>query len=245
MALNSSNSATYETGLWQTIKEFLPGILKTLSVIGVVVLIFQTVTLFTSSSSPSWTFESDYVRDHNIRVGSQTSGIKVIYFFDLQCPACKQNDTNIETVQNNLQDRVEFVYRNFTLSSIHPYAKISANAAQAVARQDKAKYFEFKKEIFAVQNDLSPNKINEVTKKININYEQWDRARNSREIVNEVELDVKDAESLNNLPKSSVNGETRATGTPTTLIVKDSTVLDWWGGVRAPADQEASIKKFL
>jgi hypothetical protein len=234
----------YETSFWETLWEFIPGIVKSLAVVTLVFTIFQVISLGYSSQSNNNTTSDAWIPEYSVRVGPSDAKVTLVYFVDLQCPACKQNDPELQRVQDQYQDRVQFVYRHLPLD-IHAYAVLAARGAQAMAREGNDNYFEYKRQIFVSQTDLSPDKIQEVGRSLSQDFDQWNRLRNSRSIDQEVQQD-KNFIQNRTLPPSSLNNQaTRTTGTPTSIILKNDEVVDWWSGGLSSQEQSNILEKHL
>lgn len=228
-----------EDSLFETIWEFLPGILKAFSIVGVIALLFQIIGI--SSQSDGYQFAKSFARDYNVKVGKAESAVKVIYFFDLQCPGCKGNDPILTEVREKYKDRIQFVYRNFPLS-IHTFAKPAARGAQAVALQDPEKYFRFKDEVFAIQNEISTDNIAKAAKKVGVDFTKWDKDRTSSEIIKQVDWDLRDA---NSTMVPNPKGEMLPlTGTPSTVIIKNGIAVETFGSIPA-AEFGTKLDKYL
>lgn len=193
----------------------------------------------------SQTPTGSWVPSSSVKVGNADANVKVVYFYDLQCPACASNDPELEATQNALQDRVQFIYRNMPLKSIHPYAELAGRGAEALALQDQSKYFEYKKEIFAKQNQLDPSVIEEIGQRLAPDAARWNRDRNSLNIDNQVKADYNFITSQTLPPSSLSQGKTKADSTPTTVILKDDKPVDWWSGGLPSAQQIELIQKQL
>jgi protein-disulfide isomerase len=85
--------------------------------------------------------------------GPADAPVTVIEFSDFQCPFCSRfwNQT-LPQIKQEYQDKVRFVYRDFPLSSIHPWAEKAAEAAECADDQDK--FWEYHDLIFANQAAL-------------------------------------------------------------------------------------------
>jgi protein-disulfide isomerase len=110
-----------EDNFWAVLWEFLPGIIKFLSIVGVVAIVFNIFTVALGSSTDvranSKTFDVDIQRDYNFTYGNAESKVKLLYFEDLQCPACKTNNPIMEEIEAEYKDRVNFVFKHYPLSS--------------------------------------------------------------------------------------------------------------------------------
>lgn len=94
-----------------------------------------------------------------IREGSHSTGkidakVQIVEFGDYQCPACAAVHPIIKRVLEEYKDNSEvtFVFRNFPLS-IHPNARISAQAAESAGSQGK--FWEMHDMIYENQGEWS------------------------------------------------------------------------------------------
>ncbi|MGB3716225.1 MAG: Na+/H+ antiporter NhaA [Candidatus Promineifilaceae bacterium] len=63
--------------------------------------------------------------------------VTLLEYGDYQCPHCRLVSYNIKDLQERLGDRMRYVYRHLPISSIHPDANFSAEAAEAAGAQGK------------------------------------------------------------------------------------------------------------
>lgn len=69
-------------------------------------------------------------------LGSENAKITLTEFADFQCPACRSANDIPGQILAAYPNQVKFVFRHFPLSS-HPFAMISAQAAEAAGAQGK------------------------------------------------------------------------------------------------------------
>jgi protein-disulfide isomerase len=74
-------------------------------------------------------------RDHI--QGSSTAPVTLVEYGDYECPYCGQAYPVIKEVQKRLGDKLQFVFRNFPLTEMHPHAQHAAEAAEAAAAQNR------------------------------------------------------------------------------------------------------------
>jgi protein-disulfide isomerase len=74
-------------------------------------------------------------RDHI--QGPSTAPITLVEYGDYQCPYCGQAYPIVKELQERLGKRLRFVFRNFPLSTMHPYAEQAAEAAETAGAHGK------------------------------------------------------------------------------------------------------------
>jgi protein-disulfide isomerase len=92
-------------------------------------------------------------------MGSPTASVTVEEFADFQCPACGTVNPVIKEIKSLYGNRIKFIFRNFPLMSIHPYAYEAAVASEAARMQDPAKFWAMSDKLFENQQTwaASPN----------------------------------------------------------------------------------------
>ena len=150
------NKTYGEETLGQTLWHFLPGILKFLSVLGIGLIIFNVINISLSSGetnalSDSTKTSSPFIRTYNISIGNKDSAIKYVYFVDYQCPVCGANADTMKQLKSDYKDKIEFVYKNYPITTTHVYAESAAKSIQAAALQNKGE--ELGEIMFARQTD--------------------------------------------------------------------------------------------
>ena len=109
-------------------------------------------------------------RDH--AEGPADAPLTLVEYGDYQCPYCGAAYPVVKRLQKTLGKRVRFVFRNFPLTQLHPYALIAAEAAEAAALQEK--FWEMHDLLFEQQTLLKPEIIRVWAKKIGLKLEQFE-----------------------------------------------------------------------
>lgn len=73
----------------------------------------------------------------NHTVGEGKSGVVLIEYGDLQCPACWQFEPTVKQVIEKYKDRITFQFRNYPLTQLHPNAFAAHRAVEAADKQGK------------------------------------------------------------------------------------------------------------
>jgi len=152
----------------------------------------QSASTFNATTVPAID-SSDHVK------GDLSSKVSVIEYGDFECPACGAWEPVVEQIESDYGNRVEFVFRNFPLTQIHPFAQISAQAAEAANLQGK--YWQMHDLLYKNQAEwtantsLSPADV--VTKyfdgyaqSIGLNVTQFNTDINSSAVVARVQRDI-------------------------------------------------------
>lgn len=85
--------------------------------------------------------------------GNPDSKVTLIEYADFQCPGCATINPTISEIRTLYKDQIQFIFRNFPLSTIHPNAKLAAASAEAAGLQGK--YWEMHDKIYENQSSWS------------------------------------------------------------------------------------------
>ena len=91
--------------------------------------------------------------------GSRDAKVVVVNFDDFECPFCsRMHQTLFPELLKEYGDRVEFVYKDYPLTEIHPWATHAAVDANCLAAQNNDAYWDFADHIHANQREVSSEK---------------------------------------------------------------------------------------
>lgn len=99
--------------------------------------------------------EKSLVRETSHMTKKSSAKVNLVEFGDYQCPGCGAAYPVLKQVLEQYKDNenVNFVFRNFPLESIHPNARISAEAAEDAAKLGK--FWEMHDLLYEKQNEWS------------------------------------------------------------------------------------------
>ena len=123
--------------------------------------------------------------------GPQAAKVTIVEFSDFQCPFCSQAAALVPDVLKQYPDNVNFVYKQFPLTSIHPFALGAAKAALAAQRQGK--FWEMHDILFANQRELGQDKLKEYAQKIGLDVDKWEKDMNSPEVQQQIDQEQQQA----------------------------------------------------
>jgi protein-disulfide isomerase len=90
--------------------------------------------------------------------GNPNAKVTLIEYGDFECPACGEYFPVVQQLFQNYSSTVLFVFRNFPLYTIHPFAGIGAQAAEAAGLEGgAAKYWAMNNMLYEKQADWSTN----------------------------------------------------------------------------------------
>jgi protein-disulfide isomerase len=91
--------------------------------------------------------------------GAKASKVVVVNFDDLECPFCsRMHQMLFPEILKEYGDRVTFIYKDYPLVEIHPWAKHAAVDANCLAVQNGDAYWDFADYIHANQQEVSNEK---------------------------------------------------------------------------------------
>lgn len=129
---------------------WLIAIFAVVVVVAVIAAAFLTGSVGGTKTSFVATTIAPLVQSDHVR-GNTQSKVSLTEYGDFECPACAQYQPLLQEVLKNYGDKVEFAFRNFPLYQIHPFAMISAQAAEAAALQGK--YWEMHDLLYQKQDE--------------------------------------------------------------------------------------------
>ena len=146
------------------------------------------------------------VNDNDIIYGDPKATIELVEYGDYQCPHCGRAYPIVKNIQQKLGPDLRFVFRNFPLSKIHPYAKRAAIAAGAAGLQDK--FWEMHDIIFENQETLDPDNILAFAQAIGLDLDRFRQDIQQKELAEKVEKDFESGvrSGVNKTPTFFVNG---------------------------------------
>ncbi|CAN5586570.1 DsbA family protein [soil metagenome] len=146
--------------------------------------------------------------------GNPDAPIILVEYGDYECPHCGHAYPIIKQVQAHYGDRMGFVFRNFPLKEIHPYAEAAAESAEYAAT--KGKFWEMHDAIFENQADLSPEMLLALADSLDISSSGLEAALEQKEFAARVRNDFRGGvrSDVNGTPTFFINGH-RYDGAPT------------------------------
>jgi protein-disulfide isomerase len=135
-------------------------------------------------------------RDH-IR-GPVDAAVSLVEYGDYECPFCCAAHPIVKAIQEQMGDELQFVYRHFPLTTVHPHAEQAAEAAEAAGAQQR--FWAMHDVLFENQQRLDAPYLHAYAEALGLDVRQFDR-----ELVEHVHADRVREDFLSGV-RSGVNG---------------------------------------
>lgn len=157
--------------------------------------------------------------------GNPNAELVIVEYGDYQCPYCGAAYPVLKELMNEFGNEIRFVFRNFPLSEMHPYAKPAAMAAEAAGMQGK--FWEMHDAIYEHQQNLSKSLLIEITEQLHLNMDQFKEDIQSSELAEKIDSDFESGviSGVNGTPSFFINGK-KFDGGATDLfeLVRENTI---------------------
>lgn len=152
--------------------------------------------------------------------GLESAPVTVVQYGDYQCPLCADAYPIIKRVLKELGPKLRFVFRNFPLNNMHPFAELAAEAAEAAGAQGK--FWEMHDAIFENQDSLGEEMIEELAQKLKLDMNRFNSDINNRKFREHVKKDFLGGvkSGVNKTPSYLINGERFALNIDGQLILE-------------------------
>jgi len=93
-------------------------------------------------------------------LGTPGAPVVLIEFSDMECPHCKEEAKILrENLIQNYPTQVRLYFKDFPLTSIHPWAKAAAMAGRCVFHNNPSSFWDYHDWIFAQQDAVTPENL--------------------------------------------------------------------------------------
>lgn len=157
-----------------------------------------------TSTSPEASPNSDAWR---AELANNTSApVKIVEFFDYQCPYCLAALPNLEEAVRSYPGKVQLILKSSPLS-IHPDSMLAHEAALAAGEQGK--FWQMYRLLYANQRRLKPDNLLDYARQLNLDINLFQQRLQTGYFKADVEKDLALAESLriNGTPTFFVNNQ--------------------------------------
>ena len=140
------------------------------------------------------TLNEALVRPDSHATGNPSSPVTVVEFGDFECPGCGQAQPIVSQMLGQYGDRIRFVFRQFPLTNLHPYAEEAAEASECAAEQGK--FWEAERRFYEGQGDLSEAALERYAGEIGLDMTKFKECLESGRAAERVKRDVADGRAV-------------------------------------------------
>ncbi len=144
--------------------------------------------------APSETTQARLVRPDSHVFGDPHAAVTVVEFGDFECPICGSEEAVARQIRAKYANQIRFVFRQFPLTHIHPFAERMAEASECASQQGK--FWEAVDEIYSHQTDLSEDGLKRDAAAIGLDQDQFNQCMASRAEEARVKRDHADGKAL-------------------------------------------------
>ncbi|MCL4338634.1 DsbA family protein [Patescibacteria group bacterium] len=139
------------------------------------------------------------VRADSEKISSPSAQATLVEFGDFQCPACGAYHSLVQQVLDQFKGKLNFVFRNFPLTSIHQNAQIAAQTAVAAGLQGK--FFDMYNLLYENQSEWSDlgnprDTFDKYAQSLHLDINKFNSDIDSKKVQDLIQEDVNDANSL-------------------------------------------------
>ena len=147
------------------------------------------------------------VTDKDHRQGDPDAPCTLVEYGDYQCPSCGHAYPIVKRVQKHFGKRLLFVFRNFPLTEMHPYAEPSAEAAEFAGAHHK--FWEMHDLLYENQDRLDDALLFQLAEQLHLDPEKLRQALAAKEFEPRVRADFRGGvrSGVNGTPTFFINGQ--------------------------------------
>lgn len=147
------------------------------------------------------------VTKHDHLQGNLHAGCSLVEYGDYECPSCGEVQPIIRKLQAHFGNQMSFVFRNFPLREIHPWAEAAAEVAELAGSQGK--FWEMHDLLFANQNNLSESTLQSLVDQLGLSEVKMQQASSNGTLRSIVDGDFAGGirSGVNGTPTFFLNGD--------------------------------------
>jgi protein-disulfide isomerase len=156
-------------------------------------------------------------------VGPADAKVTVVEYADFECPHCQELYESLKGIEAKYP-QVRFVYKNFPLTTIHPWAETAAIGARCAYQQSPAAFWKVHDAIFDNQDVISPenvwDKLVGFAAQAGLNADTFKACLSSPDAQKAVDAERAEGVALgvNSTPTAYINGRPLPGGDPQMLV---------------------------
>lgn len=138
--------------------------------------------------------------------GDPKAPITIVEFGDFQCPFCGRVEPTLTALLKKYKGKVKLAFRDFPLTTLHPYAEIAAEAGRCAEAQGK--FWPMHDAMYADQSKLDEADLNETAGRLGMNKAAFSACLKSGRYKASIAQDEADGSraGVNGTPAFFING---------------------------------------
>jgi protein-disulfide isomerase/uncharacterized membrane protein/rhodanese-related sulfurtransferase len=140
------------------------------------------------------TLDEHLVRPDSHAIGSPNAPVTVVEFGDFECPMCGNAQPMIQQMLDKYGSQIRFVFRQFPINELHPYAQTAAEASECAAEQGK--FWETERKFYQEQADLAEPALDRYAAEIGLNVKAMDQCLVDGTVRTRVQQDIDDGKAV-------------------------------------------------
>ena len=139
-------------------------------------------------------------------LGKSDAPITLVEFSDFQGPYCQASAPTLKQVAKKFGDKVQIVYRQYPIPSLHPYAFKAAEAS--LCANDQGKFWELHDAMFQDQSKLAVSDLKATARRLGLDGKKFDACLDAGRYVEQVQNDQREGERIGvtGTPAMFING---------------------------------------
>jgi len=139
-------------------------------------------------------------------IGKKDAPVTMVEFSDFQCPFCNRFFPTLKRVQKQYGDKVQIVYRQYPIPSLHPNAFKAAEAS--LCANEQGKFWELHDAMFSDQSRLGVSDLKDKASRLGLDRKKFDQCIDTGKYVDQVQKDMREGSriGINGTPAVFING---------------------------------------
>jgi predicted DsbA family dithiol-disulfide isomerase len=139
-------------------------------------------------------------------LGKAGAPIQLVEFSDFQCPFCNRFYPNLKRVEQKYGDKVQIVYRQYPIPSLHANAFKAAEAS--LCAHEQGKFWELHDLMFNEQSRLTVPELKEKAVRLGMDKKKFDQCMDTGRFTEQVQKDMAEGNriGINGTPAVFING---------------------------------------
>jgi len=147
------------------------------------------------------------VTKHDHLQGDLNAACSLVEYGDYECPSCGEVQPIIKSLQTHFGNQMSFIFRNFPLREIHPWAEAAAEVAELAGSQGK--FWEMHDLLFANQDSLSESTLQRLVHDLGLSEAKMQQASSDGTLKDKIDADLVGGirSGVNGTPTFFLNGD--------------------------------------